>query len=52
MTQYAIEEQIAVIKSSTKKALESKKAAQKFLIDAGIIQVTKASLVKSNKKKK
>jgi hypothetical protein len=36
MTRIAIEEQIAVIRSATAKATKSKKAALKFMKDAGI----------------
>jgi len=38
MTHGAIQEQIAVIKSATAKALQSKATAEQFLRDAGIIK--------------
>lgn len=38
MTQFTINQTIAAIRKTTKKATKSKKAALKFLIDAGIIK--------------
>ncbi len=56
MTKIAIEEQIAVIRSATAKATKSKKAALKFMKDAGMgsfAQKTRPSATsnKSSKKK-
>lgn len=38
MTQIAISQQIEAIQKATQKALKSKEAAHKFLVDAGIIK--------------
>jgi hypothetical protein len=52
MTQTAVQKQIDVINSATAKALKSKEAARRFLIDAGIIQVNSSTPSSSKKKKK
>jgi hypothetical protein len=49
MTQSAIQEQVDAIRKATDKALKSKEAANKFLIDAGII---KKQEIKTTSKKK
>jgi len=51
MTDTLIREQIKYIQAATTKALESKEAAKKFLIDAGII-TEKPNLKASTKKRK
>lgn len=46
-----IERQIRIIKEGSKKLLRSKKAALKFLVDAGIITKEEASQMPKKKKK-
>jgi hypothetical protein len=48
MTQAAIQEQVNIIRAATQNATKSKEAAQKFLVDAGIIK----NETKNSKKKK
>jgi hypothetical protein len=38
MTKAAIQEQVDIIRAATQNATRSKEAAQKFLVDAGIIK--------------
>ncbi len=51
MTDFAIKEQIEIIKKATEKASKSKTAALKFLIDAGIMVETKHPKSSEIKKK-
>jgi len=51
MTDFAIQEQIEIIKKATDRAAQSKESALKFLTDAGIIEKQKEEK-KSDKKKK
>ncbi len=46
-----IERQIRIIKEGSKKLLRSKKAALKFLVDAGIMKKEEASRISRKKKK-
>ena len=49
MTKTAIQEQVDIIRAATQNATRSKEAAQKFLVDAGII---KDETKEAKKKKK
>jgi hypothetical protein len=49
MTQIAIQAQVDSIKKATEKAAKSKETAKKFLIDAGIIEDSKAETTTTQK---
>jgi hypothetical protein len=49
MSPAAIQEQVNIIKLATEKALQSKEAALKFLVSAGIVELDKD---KDNQEKK
>lgn len=51
MTKEAIQEQVNVINRATENALRSKEAAEKFLVDAGIIKKDEVAVKEPPKKK-